>query len=277
MTIEELLLMGNQYVHKDQARLLLGILMDINPLELSLLLDKKIDEDNINKYKKCLMHIKEGKPLQYALNNVSFYGYDFYVDESVLIPRFETEELVENTSKYLKKYFPDNSSVLDLCSGSGCIGITLKKLNPNLEITLSDISSYANRVSLINKEKLNVNIEIIESDLFNNIKKKFDSIISNPPYISYNDELDPLVSKNEPPLALFASNNGLDYYERILKDCENYLNNKYMIAFEIGDKQKDAIIELINKYLINVQVICKKDIAGSDRMIFIFKNINIIE
>lgn len=277
MKIEDLLCLGNKVLHKDQTKLLLGTILNLNPLELSLYLDKEIEEEKVNFFKECVDNIKNGIPIQYALKNVNFYGYNFYIDSRVLIPRFETEELVYNTNLFIEKYFNSNIKILDLCCGSGCIGLTLKKLNPNLDVTLSDISSYALEITKINKNNLDLDVTIIESDLFNNINNKFDVIISNPPYISKTDEVDEIVLKNEPHIALYADNNGLFYYEKILSNCEKYLNNKYLIAFEIGFNQKDDVINLVNKYLKDINIISKKDMQGKDRMIFIFKNINLYE
>ena len=276
MTIEELIVYGNKYLHKDEVKLILSTILGINPLELTLNLSKKVDLELVDKFKKAILYVNSGKPIQYALSNACFYGYDYYVNENVLIPRFETEELVMHVINYINNYF-ENANVLDLCAGSGCIGLTLKKECHNISITLSDISEKALNVLNINKEKLGVNGEVILSDLFENINNKFDIIVSNPPYIAYSDEVDDLVLNNEPHLALYADKDGLEIYERILKDCENYLNNSYIIAFEIGSSQKDRIIELINKYLDNVKIITKKDASNRDRFIFIFKNININE
>ena len=279
MTIENLICLGNKVLHKDQTKLLLATLLNMNSLELNLHLNDLVNDEIVIKYKECLKYIKDGIPIQYALKETNFYGYNFYVDKRVLIPRFETEELVYNTNLFINKYFKEekNIRVLDLCSGSGCIGLTLKKINPNLDVTLSDISKEAIEVSKINKEKLNVDVNIIESDLFSNINSKFDVIISNPPYVSFDDEVDELVLKNEPKLALYANNNGLEFYEKILSSCENNLNNKYLIAFEIGSSQKKDVLELINKYLEDVKIITKQDMSNRDRMIFIFKNIEINE
>ena len=277
MKVEDLLCLGNQILHKDQNKLLLASVLDKNPLELNLHLNDLVNEDQILKYKKCLESIKKGEPIQYALGKTNFYGFDFYVDKRVLIPRFETEELVYNTKIYIDKYFSNDVKILDLCSGSGCIGLTLEKLNNNFDLTLSDISKDAIDVININAKNLEADVNIIESNLFQNISSKFDVIISNPPYVSESDEVSDIVLKNEPHLALYAKNDGLEFYERILKSCENYLNDRYLIAFEIGSSQKDKIISLINKYLKNVKIIAKKDMHERDRMIFIFKNIDLVE
>jgi len=276
MTVLELINYGNKYLDNDKVKFVLSSILGINSLELSLNLSEKIDDSLIKKYKDVIKNIKNGKPVQYALSNACFYGYDYYVNENVLIPRFETEELVYHSINYINKYFY-KPSVLDLCAGSGCIGLTLKKENPSISITLSDISNDVLDVLKINQSKLEIDGKVILSDLFENINDKFDIIVSNPPYIAYTDEVDEQVFNNEPHLALYANKNGLEMYERILKDCEKYLNNKYMIAFEIGASQKDGIIELTNKYLENIKIISKKDASNRDRFIFIFKNLNVSE
>ena len=277
MKIKDLLLEGNKYVHKDQSKLILSILLGFNPLELSMHLEDRVNDKIKTKFIKCVRNIRDGIPIQYALNSVNFYGLDYYVDERVLIPRYETEELVFNTNKYLNKYFNKNAKILDLGTGSGCIGLTLKYFNNDYDITLSDISTDALVVANYNCKKLKLDAKVIESNLFNNIFDKYDVIISNPPYIAYDDIVDEIVLKNEPHLALFANNNGLEYYERILKDISNYLNEKYLIAFEIGASQKDKILDIIYKYLKDVKVITKQDMSKRDRMVFIFKNIDINE
>ena len=277
MKVKELLDEGNKFLHKDQTKLILSTLLNLNYLELTFHLEDIVSCELEDKFYKCIKHIKNGLPIQYALNNVNFYGIDFYVDERVLIPRFETEELVYNTNNYIKKYFDNNARVLDLCTGSGCIGLTLKKINNNLDITLSDLSPYALEVCDINRKNLELDAKIIESDLFQNVNDKFDIIISNPPYVSINDEVDEIVKNNEPSIALYADNNGLEFYERILSQCENYLNDKYLIAFEIGESEKKGVLELVRKYLKDVNVITKTDMSKRDRMIFIFKNINLSE
>lgn len=276
MSIEDLIILGNEYLHKDEVKLLLSTLLSMNPLELNLNLEKQVDEETVLKYKKVLKYKREGMPIQYALNNACFYGYDFYVSEDVLIPRFETEELVYNTIIYLKKYF-NSPKVLDLCSGSGCIGITLKKECPDISIDFVDISTKALDVLKKNLKGHQVDGKVIESDLFANIHDKYDIIVSNPPYVAYSDKVDEIVQKYEPSLALYAGNNGLEMYERILKDASKYLKDKFLIAFEIGSTQARDVIALIQKYLTDVKIILKKDASARDRMIFIFKNIDFNE
>ena len=277
MTIEELLLEGNKSLHKDQCSLILSTLLNYNYLELTLHFKDIVDNEIIKKFNKCVNNIKNGLPIQYALNNVNFYGLDFYVDERVLIPRFETEELVYNTNNYINRYFNKNIKILDLCCGSGCIGLSLKHLNNNFDVTLSDLSPYALEVCDINRKKNKLDVKLIESDLFTNINDKYDVIISNPPYVKENDEIDDLVLKNEPSMALFAGDDGLDFYKKILSTCENYLNDKYIIAFEIGESQREAVVKLVHDYLKDIIIITKKDMSQRDRMVFIFKNINIDE
>lgn len=223
-----------------------------------------LTKEEINKLEE-LLELSKTYPLQYIVGSVNFYGYEYKVTEDVLIPRFETEELVENTIKYIKekKY----KKVLDLCTGSGCIGITLKKEIPSLDVTLSDISKKALQVASYNSKDIDINI--IESDILTNINDKYDVIISNPPYISYNEEIMDIVKNNEPAIALYAKDDGLYFYEEILKNCKKNLNKDFLIAFEIGYQQKNKIIEIVNKYFDDVNIICKKDIEKKDRMLFI--------
>ena len=229
-------------------------------------LEKYIDKKNLNK---AIKKLKKGIPVQYIVGNTNFYGYKINVNKNVLIPRFETEELVENTLKYIKEYFNNEAKVLDIGTGSGCISIALKKENVNLDITSSDISKKALKVAKNNAKENNVDIKFINTNLYKGINEKFDCIISNPPYISKDEEIMDIVYNNEPHLALFADNNGLFFYEEILKNIKQILNDKYLISFEIGMTQAKQIEKLANKYLDNPKVIIKKDLSQRDRMIFI--------
>ena len=273
MTVEELLVFGKSHCHSDHAKILLGELLNLNPLELLNHLNDLVPIDKVNLYKKEVLALEEGKPLQYVLGYVNFYGNKFLVDERCLIPRFETEELVENTIKYINKYFNYPVDIIDLGTGSGIIGLTLEnKVNTN-KVDLVDISKDALEVTKKNKELLNSKANLIESDFFTNINDKYDVIISNPPYIKDNEEIEDIVKNNEPHLALYAGSEGLDCYEKILKDVSNHMKDKCLIAFEIGYTQKEDITNLVNKYLDNVRIEVKKDLSDKDRMLFIFKNL----
>lgn len=226
---------------------------------------KKYYKGNIND---AIKLYNKGMPVQYIVGEVDFYGYVFKVNENVLIPRFETEQLVEYTINYAYKMFDEKIDVVDLGCGSGCIAITLKKkLDCNMSAV--DISSKALEVALDNAKINDVSIDFYQGDMLNPLNKQYDIIISNPPYIAYNEKIMDVVKDNEPSLALYAENDGLYYYEEILKNCSNYLKDKFLIAFEIGQTQAEKIKEFALKYLDHIEVIIKKDLQGLDRFIFI--------
>ena len=216
-----------------------------------------------------IKRLNNGEPVQYIVRNVDFYGYKINVNKNVLIPRFETEELVFKTINLIKKNLNENIKVLDIGTGSGCISIALKKEIPGLDITAVDISEDALVVAKNNALENNCEINFIKSDLFNNIDDKYDLIISNPPYISYDEQIMDIVKKNEPHLALYAKNNGLYFYEEIIKNSSNYLNDKNIIAFEIGYLQANEIKKMAHKYYPNSNIIIEKDMQEKDRFVFI--------
>lgn len=273
MKVDELLVFGKQHIHSDHAKILLAELINKNPLELLNYLDEMVDKEKAMQYKKEVLAMEQGVPLQYALGYVNFYGIKYYVDKRVLIPRFETEELVENTIKYIKKYFTEPVDIVDLGCGSGVIGLTLENKISTKTVDLIDISKEALEVTHKNCGYLNSKANIIENNFLNNIKKKYDVIISNPPYIKNNELIEQIVKENEPHLALYAGDDGLDCYRDILSNIKNNMKEKCIVAFEIGYEQKEPLIELINKYLENVKIEVKKDLSEKDRMIFIFKGI----
>ncbi len=277
MTVEELLVLGKSYTSSDHAKILLAELLNKNPLELLNYLDYKVNIELSNKYKEELLALKNGKPLQYVIGNVNFYGIKYYINENVLIPRFETEELVENTINYIKKYFNYPIDIVDLGCGSGVIGLTLEKKISTKSVDLIDISPKALTVTKKNIINLNSRANIMENNFLENINKKYDVIISNPPYIKTDEQIENIVKENEPHIALYGGIEGLDCYKEILKNINNNLKEKALIAFEIGSSQAQDLIKLINIYLTNVKIIVKKDLSGRDRMLFIFKNIEINE
>ena len=219
----------------------------------------------------ALKELESGIPVQYIVGNTNFYGYDFKVNRNTLIPRFETELLVEKTYNYIKKYFnKDKVKILDIGTGSGCIAITLNKLLDDSDVTGVDISSEALEVAKENNISNNANVKFIESDLFSNVNGRYDVIISNPPYISYDEEIMNIVWNNEPHLALYAPDNGLYFYDKIIKDSSKYLNDKFIMAFEIGYKQGEDIVKIVNKYYKDTNMSVEKDYSGRDRFVFIW-------
>lgn len=232
-------------------------------------LDKK-ELIKLNKWNKLTMSLLEKDyPVQYIIGYVDFYGLKINVNEFTLIPRYETEYLIELTLKELKKMNLANPKILDLCTGSGAIGLTLKSLLPSSEVTLSDISKDALMVANKNKNELNLDVNIIESDLFKNIQGKFDIIISNPPYVMTNETL-PKDVLYEPHLALYSGPKGIDHIEEIFKNIKSHLNNKYLIALEINEKSETDITNLIKTYFEkNINYKFMKDLAGKTRYLFI--------
>ena len=270
MTIQELIILGKKYLHKDQVMMLLGSILGYDSLELLLHLDENVSDSKIKEFQEKIALLKN-KPIQYVIGNVNFYGNIFKVNENVLIPRFETEELVENTINLVKEYFDKPVNIIDLGTGSGCIGITLKKKLPESRVTLLDISNDALKVSRDNALLNKVDVSFIQSDMWNNVHDKYDVIISNPPYIKNDEEIEDIVYNNEPHLALYGGVDGLDIYKKIRNNLENYVNDKFILAMEIGYDEKDDIIKLFSD-MKDVSITCKKDLSGRDRMIFIIRD-----
>ena len=271
-TVEGLIVYGKSKVHSTHAKMLLANLLNKNPLELLNYLDMEVSEDIKEKYLTQLEVLSNNKPIQYVIGTTNFYGNDFIVNENTLIPRFETEELVEKTLDYIKKLFPNQDlKIIDLGTGTGCIGITLKKLLPSSNVTLVDISKDTLEVTKENAKKLNTEVTIIQSDYFDNIEGLFDVVISNPPYIKEDEEIEIIVKENEPHLALYAGLDGLDAYRKIISTIKPHLNEHYLIAFEIGCTQKEDITNLLRENLEDINIICHKDLQDRDRMIFAYK------
>lgn len=227
------------------------------------------------KLNKGLIKLEQGIPVQYIVGNTNFYGYDFIVNKNVLIPRFETEYLVEKTIKYIKKNF-NKVNILDIGTGSGCIAVTLKKELPLSNITAIDISKKAIKVAKKNSKKNKVDINFIVNDInkYSSLNK-YDVIISNPPYLDYKDEIMDIVKNNEPLNALYAKEEGLEFYRIILKKSKDMLKEKSLIAFEINGehKQHEKIKEITLSIYPNAIVKIEKDPANKIRYVFILNNI----
>ena len=217
----------------------------------------------------AIKRLEAGEPVQYIVGDVDFYGNIIKVNKNVLIPRRETEELVEKTVNYIKKYLNLNIKVLDIGTGSGCIPIALKKLIPSLEISAVDISKEALEVATSNASGNNVDIKFIESDVFTNVDDKYDCIISNPPYIREDETIMDVVSNNEPHLALYAKDNGLYFYKKIINESDKYLKDKFIIAFEIGEEQGLDVMNIAKEKYPNAKILLEKDMQHLDRFVFI--------
>ncbi len=227
-----------------------------------------LDSEMINEsqYLVCLMEYLSGKPLQYIIKKAWFYGNTFYVDNRVLIPRMETEELVDAAIKIARDM--DNPVIYDICTGSGCIALSLGINLSNARIVGSDISKEALEVANINRNALKVeNVSFIESNLFINYPLTYvDMIVSNPPYVDQSETLEAMVKDYEPSLALIPpSGNGLEFYQRIFTAIPNYLKNGGYLLCEFGTNQKESIQKLANELLANSKITFYKDISSKDR------------
>lgn len=228
---------------------------------------KKYSNDNLEEN---INRLKSGEPVQYIVGNVDFYGYNFKVNKNVLIPRFETETLIYKTVNYVKEIFDKKIDAIDLGTGSGCIAITLKKLI-DCNMDALDISKSALEVAKLNAKNNDVEINFINDNMVNPLNKKYDLIISNPPYISRDEEIMDIVKNNEPELALYADDDGMYYYKEIIKNAKNYLNEKFIIAFEIGYMQGKSLKEFASNYFSDSIIKIEKDLSDKDRYLFIIK------
>ena len=215
-------------------------------------------------YKKLAAHI----PAQYIIGHADFFGMQLKVDERVLIPRPETEELVK---LILTENLKDNLRVLDIGTGSGAIALALAKNRPDWSVTATDISQDALELATENSKRQDLNLSFIKSDCFSEISSKYDIIVSNPPYISRADEVEVglNVLHSEPHLALFADEDGLAIYRRIAEDSKDYLNDGGKIYLEIGYKQGQSVPYLFRKNFPEKRVRTFKDQFGQDRMVVI--------
>lgn len=244
----------------------------LNLSDKDILQDKDLSKSEFKKYNEVVEKLISGIPLQYIIGSVDFYHYNFNVNRDVLIPRFETEGLVSYTIEYINQYFT-NPKIIDLGCGSGIIGITLKKEVPTSIVTCIDISPSALCLTKKNAKKLNAKIKILAKDMTLQLKDTYDIIISNPPYISTNEKISDQVYNNEPHLALFAEENGLYFYNKILENAKSKLNYRSLIAFEIGMTQANMIIDLGKSYFPAAKYIVRQDLNNLDRYLFILNNL----
>lgn len=225
-----------------------------------------------NKYKnldKIVKKLKNNYPVQYLIGDVDFYGNKIIVNKNVLIPRFETETLIEKTLKYLKKYNLENTTVLDIGTGSGCIAITLSKEFPELKVTAIDKYHKTLKVAKKNSKINSTKINFIKKDIFKyHPINKYGLIISNPPYIGKEEIIDPK-TKYEPNKALYAKDNGLEYYYYIIQNAHKFTQEKNIIAFEIGEKQGSKLKSYAKNFYPNSIIRIEKDLSNKNRYLFI--------
>ena len=263
------LLLRRQDKEESLAKFLLMYMLDETAEQFSNKLSEELSVEQENKYFDLInKNINEDTPLSHLVGFDYFYDRKFKVTKDVLSPRMETEELIYKVLEYIKKSKKDSFRILDLCTGSGIIAITLKKeiVEKYTEIVASDISEKALSIAIENANNNNANITFIKSDLFDNISGKFDLIISNPPYISYKDKIiiKDSVLNYDPHLALFAEEDGIYFYRKIIENAVHYLSKDGVIFFEIGYDQKEKIFKLgnINNFITTVY----KDINDRDRI-----------
>lgn len=263
------LLLRRQDKEESLAKFLLMYMLDETAEQFSNKLSEELSVEQENRYFDLInKNINEDTPLSHLVGFDYFYDRKFKVTKDVLSPRMETEELIYKVLEYIKKSKKDSFRILDLCTGSGIIAITLKKeiVEKYTEIVASDISEKALSIAIENADNNNANITFIKSDLFDNISGKFDLIISNPPYISYKDKITikDSVLNYDPHLALFAEEDGIYFYRKIIENAVHYLSKDGVIFFEIGYDQKEKIFELgkNNNFITTVY----KDINDRDRI-----------
>jgi protein-(glutamine-N5) methyltransferase, release factor-specific len=276
MKIEELLREGKKVLEKNNieeasiiSRSLLQYVLKIDRNKLVINKDEEVENNKENEYIGYIKEVAAGKPVQYITNKQEFMGLSFFVDENVLIPQPDTEILVEEAIKYANQ-IKENVEILDMCTGSGCIGVALAKHVKNAKVTLVDISTKALEVAKKNAKENEVKekVNFIQSDMFENIKSKFDVIVSNPPYIKTKviNELD-LQVQNEPHLALDGGENGLKFYEILINEAPKYLKENGKIFLEIGYDQKKEVEELARNSKLYKEIETVKDLANNDRVI----------
>lgn len=276
--VRTLLKKSQQYLRKNDvleadliAEIVFSNVLNVDRMLLFTKYRENIGNEKLEKIRKYIQKIgKEKFPVQYLLNEQEFYGRNFYVNKGVLIPRQDTETVVEKAIELLKESRVEEPKVLDIGTGSGVIGITVALEIPDSKVMGTDISDAALEISERNKKILQArNIKFIKSDLFENIEyRKFDMIISNPPYIS-NDEINVMSDDtllHEPDEALFAKDEGLFFYKEISEKGMTYLKNKGYLVFETGFRQGNSVKKIMEYFgYRNVQII--KDIENNDRIL----------
>ena len=245
-------------------------ILGMDKFELRISQHHIISEEQTRVFKKLISELKTGKPYQQILGETEFYGLQFFVDENVLIPRPETEELLELAIREIEKFNLKDLKILDIGTGSGIIPIVLKKNFPEAEVSAIDFSEKALETAKKNADFHNLDINFIHQNyLQENLSEVYDIIISNPPYIGMDEETDiaDSVKEFEPKVALFSpTSNALIFYEKIADDCKNHLAENGMVFLEINQKLGEETKALFTDVLSKVYLV--KDISGNDRFVW---------
>lgn len=253
-----------------KARMLLANILGENKEYLIIHGEDEISDKLNDSYLEKINRLKNHTPIQYIINKQEFMGYDFYVDSNVLIPQPDTENLVEEVVMIAKSLSKENIKILDLCTGSGAIAISLSKiLDANTLVYGSDISKNALKIAEENAIQNYSKVVFFNSDIFKNISQeyKFDIIVSNPPYIETETiKTLPEEVKNEPHIALDGGRDGLYFYREIIKNAKQYLNQDGYLAFEIGYNQRTQVEKLFDENGYR-NIYSKKDLSGNDRIV----------
>ena len=279
-TYQEALSINEQYALDNDkeptaVRILLMNFSGLSGAELLARMQDMMQADMYQRFRNAVdAYVIEHKPTQHITECEHFYGYRFGVNENVLIPRFETEELIGYLLDYKAELFGDTPvRVADIGTGSGCLAITLALEDENIEAHATDISEPALKVARQNSENLGANVTFHAGDMLAPLQGQgtFDILVSNPPYIPNHEHVEALVKNHEPHIALFGGEDGLDYYRAILRQAESIMNGRYIIAFEHAYDKAKEIRKLCKKYLKNTRIIQKKDMQGKDRMTFVLR------
>lgn len=263
------------YIHDQEERMaqidyLLTGMMDWNYAQLGNNLNTVLEDEKRLRFMVAVRAIKGGQPVQYALGHAAFYGREFQVDRRVLIPRQETEELVE----WVLKDHPSNTKqrVLDIGTGSGAIAVSLNAERTNWDVTGTDISTDALTVAKENAQLYSPAVQLVQSDLFTDVTGTFDIIVANPPYISRGEQsvMDESVVMFEPDVALYADDDGLALYKKMATDLLTFLKPGGAAYFEIGYQQGGKLVDLFGT-LPQVTVTLHQDLSGHDRMIKVLR------
>ena len=260
------------------AKVLFYHLADKQPHELYLMYDEEVSSELEAKFLAGMEEYYQGKPIQNIKGVENFFGRDFKVNEDVLIPRYETEELVENILYRIDDYFAEYQSITlcDVGTGSGAIATSLALEEPRLKVFATDISLKAVTVAKDNAKNLGANIEFMVGDMLEPLLEneiKVDIFVSNPPYIPQEQEIEAMVKDNEPHVALFGGNDGLYFYRKIFQGVEPLLQERALLAFEMGFDQRELMEAALQEYFPNDPHEIIKDINGKDRMLFIYRNL----